>query len=208
MERSFARFALLAGVLFPVLAVLSFAIEGDTPDVDGPAAEVVEFYADNDTQVIIASGLAAIAAVVLLVFASSVQRVLAKSSETGLFASFAFAGGIVAAAGIAVDSAIRLTLANSAGDISPEATQSLFAFWEGFFWPIHVGLAVLLLGLSLSAFETKIMPVWMAVVGILAAVALFIPPPVAFVGLAVGALWVIVVSVLLFRQQSTDAATS
>ena len=207
MERTLSRFAPLAGVLFPVLAVLSFAIEGSTPDVDEPAAEVVEFYVDSDAEIVIASGLASIAAVVLLVFASSVRRLLAKPSETGLLSSFAFGGGVVAAAGIAADSAIRFALANTAGDISPEATQALFAFWDGFFWPIHVGLAALVLGISLSAFETKIMPIWLAVVGIVVAVALFTPPPAAFIGLGLGSLWLIVVALLLFRQESVDDPT-
>lgn len=207
MEWKIARFAPLAGVLFPILAIASFAVEGETPDVDAPAAEVVEFYVDSDTEVLIASGLGAIAAAVLLLFASSVRRALTERSGAGLLASFSFAGGVVAAAGVATDSAIRLALANSAGDISPEATQSLFALWDGFFWPIHMGLAVLVLGASLSAFETRIIPVWVAVAGIVAAVALFTPPPGAILGLALGALWAIVVGVQLFRHESRSEAS-
>ena len=100
MERSLTRFAPLAGVLFPVLAVVSFTIEGDTPDVDESAAEVVEFYADNDTEIMIASVLASLAAVVVLVFASSVRRLVADGSGASLLASFAYGGGVVAAAGV------------------------------------------------------------------------------------------------------------
>lgn len=205
MEGKIARFAPLAGVVFVALVIVSFAVEGDSPDIDDTPESVVEFYADNETEVVTASGLASIGAAALVVFATSVRREMSRrNSESSLLATAALGGGLVAAAGIGTDSAIRFALAESAGDISPEATQALFAFWDGFFWPMALGFGVLILAVSLSGFETRVVPVWLAALGVIVGVALF--TPAGFIALMAFALWVLVMSFLLWRYESRSEA--
>ena len=206
MIRGIERFAALTGAVFAVLVFLSFVIEGEPPDLDGPVEEVVAFYVDNDTDVLIASVLATLATVMLIFFAASVRRTMREhEGEGGVLSAAAFGGGIVAAAGIGVDSAIRFALAESADDVSPDALQALFAVWSNFFWPIVAGMATLILALGLSALSTRVIPPWLAWIGFLIAILLFTPAGF-FAVLAVLA-WTLIVSILLWRYDVAAVST-
>lgn len=206
MDRTVDRWAPLAGVMFVVLVLVGFGIEGSTPSVDDPADEVVAFYADNDVQVKTASAVAAVAGVAVVVFAASLRASLRRHGSAVL-ASVALAGGVVAAAGIGTDSAIRFGLAESAGDVSPEATQALFALWDGFFWPMHLGMAALIAATSLAALGTRLLPTWLAGLGLLAAVLVVIPVlAVLFAGLIGVVVWTLATSVVVFRRSGTGTA--
>lgn len=207
VESRIAWFAPLAGIVFVVLAIASFAIEGGTPSTKDSPTQVVEFYEDNDAQVKVASAVAVLAGASAVLFAVRVGGAMRGRSESGLLATTTVAGGVIAAAGIAVDAGIRWALADTAGEITPEATQALFGLWDSFFWPIHAGVAILVIAASLGALDTKLFPVWLSGLGILAGVLAFIPiVAVLFTGLLGLALWVVIASVLLFRQPLAEPA--
>lgn len=198
------RFLLLSGVLFVVFIVASFAIEGSTPNVDS-ARDVADFYNDNEVQVTVASLLGALAAAFLVVFAASVRRALQREgTDDSNLPAVAFGGGIVAAAGIATDSALRFALAQSADDIPAESVQTLYALWENFFWPMSVGIALLILAVSLSSFSTRVVPLWLAWVGIVISIALL--TPAGFIALPLVAIWILIATVLLWRRESSEAS--
>ena len=133
VENRIARFAPLAGIVFVVLAVASFAIEGGTPSTKDSPAQVVEFYEDNDAQVKVASAVAAVAGAATVLFAVRMGGALRGRGDSGLLATTAVGGGVIAAAGITVDAGLRWALADTAGEITPEATQALFGLWDSFF---------------------------------------------------------------------------
>ena len=194
----------LTGVLFVVLTVASFLIGGEPPDTDDSVREVVEFYSDNDSRNMIASVVASLGAVSLVFFAASLRRALRQGEDgAGLLSVVAFGGGVVAATGIATDAAIRFALADVADDIDPVAVQALHAFWSDFFFPMVVGMGLLLLATSLAALRTRVIPVWLAWVGIAIFVVFF--TPAGFVAFLLSALWVLIVSVLLYRQERAVA---
>jgi hypothetical protein len=194
------RLAPLTGVLFVVFTIVSFIIEGEPPGADEGPREIVEFYTDHEGQTIFAAIVASLAAVALIFFAATVRRALRRGEQdVGLLSVAAFGGGIVAATGIATDSALRFALAEAADEIDPVALQSLHAFWEGFFFPMVVGIATLILAVGLAALRTRVIPVWLAWIGFLIAVVFF--TPAGFVAFLVSALWIIVVSVFLWRQE-------
>jgi len=195
----------LTGVLFVVLTIGSFIIEGEPPGADEGKGKIVEFYVDNEGRTIVAALAASLAAVSLVFFAATVRRALRRGEQAmGVLSMAALGGGVVAATGIATDSALRFTLADSAEDIDPAAVQALHAFWEGFFFPMVVGIGVLVLATSLAALKTRLIPVWLAWIGILIFVVFF--TPAGFIAFLVSALWIIVVSVLLWRQEPAAAS--
>jgi hypothetical protein len=206
MEHKIRWFAPIAGIAFVVLVLVSFAIEGSTPSVDDPASEIMQSYVDHDTQVIVASALSALGAGALVLFAADLSARIRDRGSSRL-ASVAFAGAVICGAGIGVDSALRFALADSAGKISPDAFQGLFAAWNGFFWPMHLGLALLVVSASLAAVDSKLLPVALIGLGVIAAVLLVIPVlAVTLIGLAGAAIWVLITSVLVFRQPLTVSA--
>jgi hypothetical protein len=190
------RFAPLAGALFVVLTVVSFTLGGETPDADESAPEVVEYFVDNDTVNLVGSLVEGLGAVVLIFFAAY----LARAVGGGLLAWTVLGGGIVAAAGIGTDAAIRFALTEAAGEIDPVAVQTLNALWANFFFPMVVGLGTLVLATSLAALRTRVLPVWLAWIGIVIFVVFF--TPAGFVAFLVAGLWIIVISIILWRRES------
>ena len=195
----------LTGVLFVVLTVVALILGGEPPDPDDPIREVVEYWVDNDTALIIGSVLEGLAAVALIFFAATVRRALRRGEDgAGVLSVAAMGGGIVAAAGIGVDAAIRFAAADLADDVDPVVIQTLNALWADFFFPMAIGLATLILATSLSALRTHVIPVWLAWIGLLICIAIF--TPAGFIAFAVGGLWILILSVLLWRREAASSA--
>jgi hypothetical protein len=197
----------LTGLLFVVLTVVSFLVGGEPPDPDEPIREIRDWWVDNDSANMIGAVIECLAAVSLLFFAASLRRTLRRREDgAGLLSVAAMAGGIVAAAGIGVDAAIRFAAADLADEISPVGTQTLSALWGDFFFPMVIGFATLVLAVSLSALATRFIPVWLGWIGILIVVVMF--TPAGFFGFLASALWIAVVSILLWRQEASAAPTT
>ena len=195
----------LTGVVFVVLTVVALTMDGEAPDPDDPIREVVEYWVDNEGALIFGSVLEGLAAVALIFFAASLRRTLRRGEDgAGVLSVAAMGGGIVAAAGIGVDAAIRFAAADLADDVDPVVTQTLSALWGDFFFPMAIGIATLILATSLSALRTRVIPVWLAWIGFLICIGIF--TPAGFIAFAVGGLWILTLSVLLWRQEAASSA--
>jgi len=202
VESKLARYAPLTGVLFVVMVAAGFLISGDTPDADAPGSEVVDFYKDGMGKQVVATLLVTLGAVALVWFASSLRSILRTAEGgTGRVANIAFAGGLASAVGFWVSAGIHFTLADVGGDIDAAGAQALNALDSDSFFAFAPGIAVLILASALVALRTGILPAWMAWVGFVIFVASF--TPVGFVAFLLSGIWIIVVSVLLYRAQPT-----
>jgi hypothetical protein len=106
-----------------------------------------------------------------------------------------------------VDAALRFALAEAADDLSADSFHGLYAMWSNFFWPIHLGVAIFVAATSLGALSSRMLPVWLAGGGVVAAILLIIPVlAVTLIGLILAALWILVTSALLFRKSSAHVA--
>ena len=185
----------LVGVAFLAVLIVSFVVGGEPPDADEPVQEIVDHYSENQDAIKIGGVLAGAAGVLLIFFGAVLRRALAAGDRESSLPNVAFAGTVVLAVGAAIDGTISFSLAESAEDIDPAAVQALQALWDNDFVPLAVGLSALLLAAGLSIARTGVVPKWLGwiaiVLGILALT------PVGFVAFMVGALWIVVVSVLL-----------
>ena len=197
----------LTGVVFVVLTVVALTMGGEAPDPDDPIREVVEYWVDNEGALIIGSVLEGLAAVALIFFAATLRRALRRGEDgAGVLSVAAMGGGIVAAAGVGVDSAFRFALGDLAGEVEPGVIVTLNAVWSDFFLPMVIGLATLILATSLAALRTRFIPVWLAWIGVLLCVVFF--TPAGFVAFLVSALWILIVSILLWRGEASGATAA
>ena len=201
MNSSMERYIPLSGVAFAVSLVVGVSLGGDTPDLDASPTEVVDFFTDNGTILRVSSLVLAVAMFALLLFVGCLASAVRDRGSHSALASALSGGGVIAAAGIGVDAGLRFILAESAGEVSPEALQAVHALYSGYFYAIHVGFAIFILSASLVALSAKSSPVWLAVVGVLASLLLIVPVvAVTLIGLILAGLWIIATSVLLYRQ--------
>ena len=188
----------LTGVAFIVVVIVGFIISGEPPSIgDDSAAEITEFYKDNKDSVMFGSGMAVVASTLFVFFGAYLRRVLSVAEgENAILPAVAFAGTVVFAVGVAVDSTISFALADSADDISPEAVESLSALWNNDFLPLALGLQMLFLATGLSLVRHGgALPKWLGWVALLLGVVAV--TPVGFVAFLAGGVWVLIASVML-----------
>ena len=195
MRRDRGVLVALTGVAFLVLVILGLAIGGEPPDSD-KAREVVDFYADKKDRLRVALFIHTAALVLLVFFGAFLRDVLrAAEGERDFLPTVAFAGTLILAIGLAVDSTIVLALTETAEDIDPAAVQALSALFENDYIPLAVGSIVFLVGLGLSVLQSGVLPKWMGWVAI--ALAVIGLTPLGFVAFIGAGLLVAVISVML-----------
>ena len=185
----------LVGVAFLVVLIASFLIGGEPPDADEPVQEIVDHYRDDQDAIMVGAALSAWAALLLMFFGAVLRRALAAADRDSILPNVAFAGTVVVAVGAAIDGTISFALAEAAEDIDPVAVQALQALWDNDFLPLALGLSTLLLAAGLSIAQTAVLPRWLGWIAIVLGVVAL--TPIGFAAFLVGALWILVVSVLL-----------
>jgi len=196
MAAGWERRASLTGVVFTLLLVVSFVVAGETPGADDSIQEVVSFYSDNESQVVISAVLSGLSAVFFLFFVGSLGAVLraAEGATPGL-SVVARAGGVVAAVGILIFAGLLFTLGDAADTLEPEATQTLNALNADFFFPLGGGIATFLFATGLVVVRRGGLPVWLGWAALVVAVAIF--TPLGFFAFLAFIAWVLVASVVL-----------
>ena len=187
----------LTGVGFVVVAIISIIVMGgEPPGAEDPPSEIVQHYIDNK-DAIFASGVIGVLATALLVyFAAYLRKVLGAAEGTGGFVStVGLVGASILAVGLAIDGTISIALAEAADDVDPIAVQALQALWDNDFLPLALGLALFFFSFGLSIVLTGALPKWLGWVAIVFGVAGV--TPAFFVGFLGGALWILIVSVML-----------
>lgn len=205
---SWERLAALGGLAFVVLYVGAFALGIEVGDSD---REILDYYGDsgNRAKEVVAFFLIAGAALSLAVFATALRSIIARSEQSAMVASLAWAGGIACAAlilaGNAVSRATAFAVMDKGFQLDPD-TRDLFET-AGFLLFVSGALAAILLvvGVSLAAVRHGVLPRWLGWAGF--AVAALLPLAIGFVGFLVFLLWLLAASAALaFGRASATAA--
>jgi hypothetical protein len=203
------RWAPVSGLIFAALVIASFAVSGETPDVNDSGRHVINFFTDNrDSQ--LASGiLGAYASVFFLFWAGTLRghiRRLQPGSST--LAAMSFGGGIAVAVGGAIFSGITVALSDAPDKLDPGAAQALNVLNNDLFPPLIVGVAVFMIANGLVTLRWGILPAWLGWIALLIGVVAL--TPIGFFAALAMVIWTIVVSILLLvrgRSETTTAAT-
>jgi hypothetical protein len=192
----------LTGVAFVIIVVIAFIVGGETPDIDDSPQKVLSFYNDNDTEQMFGSFLLALGTVFLFFFLGVLRTVLrAAEGAVGRLSAVAFGGGLVLGVGILSFAGFTFALADAADHLTPDAAQALNALNSDFFFPVAAGLATLLIATGISALRSRVLPAWLAWIAVVLGIAAI--TPVGFFAFLAFGLWVLVVSVLLWRAASS-----
>lgn len=202
----------LSGILFVALVVIAVVVlGGDTPESKASAAEVADFYADEVVRQGIGAFVLAAAALFVVLFAS------ALAARTGLdeghhhrpiWERVVTAGGAVTAAATVLAALIHFALADGADqdNVTPVALQALNVLDSNVWLPFNSGLGILVLGAAGLFLTETVLPRWLGWSALVLGVALFIPW-VDFIALVVTLIWILVVSVMLYRGSGSTPRT-
>jgi hypothetical protein len=179
----------------------------EQPDAGAPAREIVAFYADTSTEIVIGGSLSLFAIALFVLFASGVRAILREHESEDLLATAAFGGALLAmAAGLGAET-INMVGAMRAdgGQLTPELGRALFevSFVLGYNGA-GVGIGIFVLAIAVVTLRSRaLLPRWLALLLLVLGVA-FITPLSRFL-LGPSILLLAVVSASLLRPSAPDA---
>ena len=200
-DQRWPALAPLTGVAFVILAVVAFIVSGETPDTNDSPLKVLLFYKNNDSEQMIAASLLAWSTVFLFFFLGVLRSVLrAAEGAVGRLSAVAFGGGIVLGIGILAFAGFTFTLADTADHLTPSGAQALNMLNSDFFFPVAAGLGTLMIATGIAGIRTRVLPAWAAWIALVIGIAAV--TPVGFFAFLAFGLWVLAVSVILWRAAS------
>lgn len=201
MTTTIARLVPLSGIAFVLTMVGVIAMEGDELSEGATSQEVLAYWADRSDSRLILTTLAAFAATFLIVFTASLRGALRSREHAEASASaVAFGGGVVAACGLVISAMVSLSAARAGSDGSAEAVVPLDHLAQSTWVPVTAGLAVMMLAAGLGAIRSGALPKVVAWTAIL--LGLLLLTPAGLLGFLLSPLWIIAVSIILFRRSS------
>ena len=207
MTRSREWLVPLTGVGFVLLGIISFIVGGEPKSADEPVGEIVDYYVDNKESVQFGAITAAVGGLLLIFFGAYLRQVLhAAAGEGEILSLVSFAGLVLVAMGLAIDSTISFALAEAAEDVDPAAVQALQALWDNDFVPIILGVMAFLWATGISVIRSGALPKWMGWAMI--AFAILGATPIGFIAGIGAAAVVLVLSIMLsLRARSAPSTT-
>lgn len=205
MDRNrIGRLAPLAGIVFVVLVALAFGLAGEEPGDDASRREILSIWAENDDMALTSAFLLSAGTMFLLVFAASLRGAL-RSGEPGeaSASAVALAGGTVAAAGFLAAAMVHFATAEASNAGFADAVIALNALGQESWLPFTGGLAAMLLAAGVGGLRSLALPRVLCWAGILIGAAMF--TPAGLIGFFLTPVWIIAVSVVLYRAQVRPA---
>jgi Domain of unknown function (DUF4386) len=210
------RWAALSGIAFVALMLTGAAFVIDVPAADASSQEIAAYLADseNHTRNIIGAYIWVLGGLAFLGFVTGLRAVLRRAEgDPGTLSSLVFGAGVVFTAVWSVSAAALASVAYAVEfsdapvnnhdlvRVLPQLGSLLLLLGGGF-----AGI-LLLLATSTLIFRTRVLPRWLAWLGILVAIALVFDVTYMNILPLVG--WVLVASIaLLMRKHETATAAA
>ncbi len=206
MERSSKEWLVpLTGILFAVLLIVSFIVQGEPKGADHPANEVKQWYLDNKNAAEVGAFIGTVAAGVLIFYGAYLRKVFDGAGP--MLAILPLIGLTVVGIGGAIDGLILFATAERAKDLPPESVRTLQTLWDNDFLPLFLGTLVFNWAVGIAVLRSGALPKWMGWAGIVFGL-LSLAGPIGFVGAIGAALWIIVSSIMLSLRARGPASVA
>jgi uncharacterized membrane protein YjfL (UPF0719 family) len=215
------RLGRAAGIGFVVFTAAAFVVGGEPPKVSDSADDVVSYFTDDRSQVLVSSFLFAVALVLFLWFAGTVANLLLQRGE-GRVAATALAAGTTWVVIQLVLTAITAALAHSiASDGDATGARALFSLSWVLDMMGALPIAGFVLAVSLGLRRTHAIPEWLSWGGLAVAVLLALRSTTwardgfwsptgeyLFIVIPLALLFVLITSIVLVRASAGDEAAA
>jgi hypothetical protein len=211
-RRGLTQWSGLGGIAFLILFVAGGALAfGGTPDGDAIPSKTIAYFGDSGHRDKISFGwLATILAVfAFLWFVASLRQTLRSIDDDGILTSVITIGGTVYAALALASTALWTAVATMSDDTYRHAVYpGIIHAANDAGYVIHasggVAIGAMMIASSLAASKGGLIPNWACVIGVIFGVLALLM--IFFLPLFTTAIWILVVSVLLFRVPNRSAA--
>jgi hypothetical protein len=204
------RFAPLTGIVFVVLLVVGFGVlGGDTPDSDSGAPKVISYYNDHQGREIAAGIVVVLAVLFLALFVVALRDYLRAEGDgvSGYWSTVLLVGGTASVAGFMGAVGVHAALIDGADQhISPDAMVALNSLDNWDFFGFVTPLAILMLGAACAILRGRAaLPRWLGWVALVLFVGYF-AGPFGFFAFMLTGIWIIVVSIQMYRRSAAPAS--
>ncbi len=205
MPDSLRRLAPLSGVVFAVLLAVTFTLTSNTPDQSDTGQQVISFYQDHHSKMVIGSLIGALGVPFFVFFVATLRGYLRQNPGGEVPSAMALAGATMIAVGGATFISLEFGLADVRNDVSPAAAQAINVLDNVLFWPFTVGVCLFGIGAGLAILNGGGLPRWLGWVAFVLGVIAF--TPVGFFSFVLFLIWSAVVGIMIFnRADSAPAA--
>ncbi len=212
------RYGALAGIVAIILIVASVVVAGSPPKTSDSAEKILKYYRDNEGGLKASAFLGGLVTIPILWWAATLWATLrrAEGGQPGL-AVAAVLGLVFTGTLQGVSGAISATVALELKNVGPAEAKFFYLLSFGLGAAGAFGVAVLVLATSAVALRTKVFPGWLGGAGLVLGAALIVSgasiastsdglAALGLVAILLWALWVIVLSVLMFRAKEPARA--
>jgi hypothetical protein len=216
MMNRLSRWMPLAGVLYTVLLALVLFATPSTPDSNAGPLKVIDSYASHRGGLQVATYLLAYTGIALVVFFAVLSGYLRRRGAD-VTARVMLIGATVMAAGYGIAAGTNAMIgektAISAAGSSAAAQQATAHVLNLVnddlpFIALLAGGLLAMIAVGVAVLNTRVLPTWMGWVAIVAGVANGVGTFVSFIGLMLGALWILVASVMLYQRMNAESGAA
>jgi hypothetical protein len=195
----------LCGIVGAILPVVVIFAGGNGPNDHASTAKVISFYGSHKTGNNLAALLLAIAGVLLVMFGSQLRAVL-QSDRPGaaVLARVTFGGFVAAAATMFVAACTHLAVVDAAKYRLTGAAQALNTLDNYTLFGVALAFAIVGLSAGFCTLAHPALPRWLGWAAVVIGV-LCLLGPIGFFGAGLTLIWILVVSILLFRRDVAAA---
>ena len=198
-----SRFAPLTGVLAALVGAFAFISANSPPGASANGADVAHFYATNQTGARVSDTLWAASFALALFFAGSLRTYLRRSTDVEGLTMTGLAGAAVLAGAGTIYFNFDYALAAVPTHLTPSAAQALNVLALNMAMGAGVGLLVFGVATGLAIVRSNLLPRWSG----WALIVIGIATPALIIAIVLFLLWMLVISILLFRRAGRPTST-
>ena len=198
----------LSGVVFVALVILGVLLGGSTPGSSAAGSKVAAYYDSHNARLFIESFVLAASGLFAVLFGATLSRLLATPAEgaRSIWDRVVLGGSVLVAAAFMVIATINFAIADSPTKVSGSALQALNLLVNDTWVLFNSSLGVFMVGAAGAWLTSARGYRWLGWVALVLGIALFIPYA-DFVALLASGVWIVVASVLLFREEAAGRPT-
>jgi hypothetical protein len=219
-DNRWERYGALGGIVFVILVVASIIVTGGNAMASDSASKIVKYFNDHQDGIKAGAFLSVLASVPIIVWAGSLWARLNRVGDVhNRLALIAVLGLLIGGVGNLTQNAVNAGVALQLHSISASGVKFFFVLSQTFGAGGLVGLAVLVLAVSVAAFRLGAFPRWIGWLGVLDGIVFLVAAysiattsdainALGFIAFILWAIWLIATSIVMYRADYETAATA